>query len=123
MKPHHKLKVWKKSRNFVKHIYELTSKLPDAEKFGLTSQMRRAAISIPSNIAEGVGRNNHKEFIHFLRISQGSIAELETQILIGQDLGLFKDTNIQALLMNWMKSPRWLSDYKNRYGKNDTPCA
>ncbi len=98
MKPHHKLKVWKKSINFVKHIYKLTSKLPDAEKFGLTSQMCRAAISIPSNIAEGAGRNNHKEFVHFLRISQGSIAELETQILIGQNLGHFKNTTIQALL-------------------------
>jgi len=98
MKPHHQLKVWKKSRSFVKHIYELTSKLPDEEKFGLISQMRRAAISIPSNIAEGAGRNNHKEFIHFLRISQGSIAELETQILIGQDLGHFKNKAIQKLL-------------------------
>ncbi len=60
--------------------------------------MRRAAISIPSNIAEGAGRNNYKEFIHFLRISQGSIAELETQILIGQDLGHFKNPSTQELL-------------------------
>ena len=57
-KPHHKLKVWQKSRNFVKEIYQLTTKLPDEEKFGLISQMRRAAISIPSNIAEGAGRNS-----------------------------------------------------------------
>ena len=98
MKPHHKLKVWEKSISFVKHIYELTSKLPEEEKFGLTSQMRRAAISIASNIAEGAGRNNHKEFINFLRISQGSIAELETQILIGQDLGHFQDITIQTFL-------------------------
>jgi four helix bundle protein len=57
-KPHHNLKVWQKSRNFVKQIYQITAKLPDEEKFGLTSQMRRAAISIPSNIAEGAGRNS-----------------------------------------------------------------
>jgi four helix bundle protein len=98
MKPHHKLKVWKRSRNFVKHVYQLTAKLPDEEKFGLTAQMRRAAISIPSNIAEGAGRNNHKEFNNYLRISQGSIAELETQILIGQDLGHFKDNMARPLL-------------------------
>ena len=77
---------------------QITTKLPEEEKFGLTAQMRRAAISIPSNIAEGAGRNNQKEFIHFLRISQGSIAELETQILIGQNLGHFHNTTIQTLL-------------------------
>lgn len=60
--------------------------------------MRRTALSISSNIAEGVGRNNHKEFIHFLRISQGSIAELETQILIGQNLEHFKNNTVQAHL-------------------------
>ncbi len=98
MKPHHKLKVWKKSRNFVKYVYKLKAELPDGEKFGLTAQMRRAAISIPSNIAEGADRNNPKEFINFLRISRGSIAELETQILIGQDLGHFKEIAARPLL-------------------------
>jgi four helix bundle protein len=82
---HHKLKVWQKSRQFVKEIYRITTKLPAKEKF----QMRRAAISIPSNIAEGAGRNSHKEFSNFLEVCQGSIAELEIQILIAQDLGHF----------------------------------
>lgn len=97
-KPHHKLNVWQKSRAFVKQIYQLTKILPEEEKFGLTSQMRRAAISIPSNIAEGAGRNSRKEFANFLGICQGSIAELETQILIGQDLGFFQNNLVQALL-------------------------
>jgi four helix bundle protein len=97
-KPHHKLKVWEKSRNFVKAIYQITTKLPDEEKFGLTSQMRRAAISIPSNIAEGAGRNSRKEFANFLGICQGSIAELETQILIGQDLVYFQNNLAKSLL-------------------------
>jgi four helix bundle protein len=97
-KPHHNLKVWQKSRNFVKQIYQITAKLPDEEKFGLTSQMRRAAISIPSNIAEGAGRNSRKEFANFLGICQGSIAELETQILVGQDIGYFQNNSAQSLL-------------------------
>ena len=97
-KPHHKLKVWQKSRQFVKEIYQITTKLPAEEKFGLTSQMRRAAISIPSNIAEGAGRNSRKEYINFLGICQGSIAELETQILIAKDLGHFNNHSAQPLL-------------------------
>lgn len=64
----------------VKQIYQITMDLPSIEKYGLTSQLRRAAISIPSNIAEGTGRNSKKEFIHFLNISTGSSHELETQL-------------------------------------------
>ena len=76
MRTHLDLDVWKKSMQIVKKIYKITSKFPDTEKYGLTNQMRRCAVSIPSNIAEGAGRNSKKEFKQFLYISLGSISEL-----------------------------------------------
>ena len=76
----------------VKEIYQLTSNFPNNEKFGLISQMRRSSISIPSNIAEGWWRLSLKNYIHFLRISRGSLFELETQLLITKDLNYIKDS-------------------------------
>ena len=87
MKAHHKLKVWKRSIDFVAEIYQLTEKFPRNEIHGLTFQMRRAAVSIPSNLAEGAGRRSKKEFKRFLSISQGSVAELETQLIIAERVG------------------------------------
>lgn len=83
--------VWQKSINLVQEIYRCTSPLPKEELYGLTSQMRRAAISIPSNIAEGKKRKTRKDFIKFLRIADGSAAELETQIIITN--GLYPSIN------------------------------
>ena len=83
---HKDLEVWKKSMDLVESIYTLTQRFPEAEKFGLTSQMRRSAVSIPSNIAEGAARKGDKEFLHFLYISLGSLSELETQYLIATRL-------------------------------------
>jgi four helix bundle protein len=118
-KPHHNLKVWQKSRNFVKQIYQITAKLPDEEKFGLTSQMRRAAISIPSNIAEGAGRNSRKEFANFLGICQGSIAELETQILVGKDIGYFQNDPVQSILKELDEISKMVIGLKKSLLKND----
>lgn len=81
------LNVWQRSFDLVRWIYELTKTFPDNEKFGLCSQMQRAVVSIPSNIAEGFGRQGTKEFIHFLYIADGSCAELETQVLLSEALG------------------------------------
>ena len=78
--------VWQKSMQLVKEIYMTTSALPREEIYGLVSQMRRSAVSIPSNIAEGKKRKTAKDFLHFLRIADGSAAELETQIIIAKDL-------------------------------------
>ena len=80
------LKVWQKSITLVKEIYYTTEKLPRTELYGLASQMRRAAVSIPSNIAEGYKRRNLGEYIQFLSIAEASAAELETQIIISRDL-------------------------------------
>ena len=83
---HKELDVWKISMHFVSEIYTLTKEFPKEEIFGLSNQMRRSAISIPSNIAEGAGRNHEKENKQFLGIARGSANELETQILVAQSL-------------------------------------
>lgn len=84
---HRNLEAWKESINFVTEIYTLTKKFPKEELWGLTSQIRRASISIPSNIAEGCGRSTPKETVRFMDIALGSIAEVETQLIIAQNLG------------------------------------
>lgn len=80
------LAVWQKSFKLTKDIYTYTSQLPKSEQFGITSQIQRAAVSIPSNIAEGQQRHNSKEFNQFLGIAKGSAAELETQLLLASDI-------------------------------------
>lgn len=87
MRPHEKLDVWNKAIDFVVTVYRATDSFPKDEKFGLTSQIRRAAVSIPANIAEGAARQSNKEFIHFLSNAQGSASELETELLIAHRLG------------------------------------
>ena len=84
------LDVWKLSMDFVDELYNITDNFPDTEKFGLASQLRRAGVSIPSNIAEGAGRFHEKEFIQFLYISRGSLAEVETQLEIARRRGYVK---------------------------------
>ncbi len=85
------LLVWKKSVELVTEIYEISAKFPSEEKFGLISQIRRAAVSIPSNIAEGNSRRSSADYIQFLKIARGSAAELETQIVISKNLGFIDD--------------------------------
>ena len=80
------LEVWKESKELVKLIYKITENFPSSEQFGLTNQIQRSAVSIPSNIAEGIGRNHVKDTLQFLYISRGSIYELETQIILAFDL-------------------------------------
>ncbi len=91
------LKVWKKSISLVKEIYRILEKFPQDELFGLISQIKRAVISIPSNIAEGKGRKSRKEFIHFLHISLGSLYELQTQLIIAKELKYINDENLLIL--------------------------
>ena len=81
------LEAWKVGRRLVREVYLATRALPQDERFGLIAQMRAAAVSIPSNIAEGYGRGTRQEYIRFLRIARGSAAELETQVILCQDLG------------------------------------
>jgi len=90
--------VWQKAMALVSAVYQLTRTFPDSERFGLTSQIQRAAVSIPSNIAEGQGRLATKEFRQFLGVARGSLKELETQLLISIDLGYATVEDVDAAL-------------------------
>ena len=108
------LKVWQKAMILVTNIYTITSKFPQNEQFGLTSQIRRSSVSIPSNIAEGFGRNTKNEFVRFSRISIGSLFELQTQLEISKNLEfisleefnkmLFESIEIEKMLKALIKS-------------------
>jgi four helix bundle protein len=91
MKTHKDLDVWKHSINLVVDIYKATCSFPKEEIYGITSQMRRAAVSITSNISEGAGRKTPREFLRFLQISSGSLSELETQVIIAKQLNFIKE--------------------------------
>lgn len=88
---HHKLNVWKKSIELVSEAYNATKSYPKDEAFVLVPQIRRAAISISSNIAEGAGRSGKKEYLKYLNIARGSLSELETQLIISKKLGYLED--------------------------------
>jgi four helix bundle protein len=101
-KPHKKLDVWKLSMVLSKVTYDVTSGFPDAERFGLVSQMRRAAVSIPSNLAEGAARTSENEFRHVLSIARSSLSELDTQYDLSHQLGLIEEkarSDIDTLLV------------------------
>ena len=92
--------AWQKAMELARHIYQTITQMPDAERFGLTAQMRRAAVSIPSNIAEGHGRHSLPDYIRFLKVARGSLMELQTQLILAQDLDFIRPatelTNLHA---------------------------
>ncbi len=98
MKTHHDLDVWKKSILLVTEIYKVTESYPKSELYGLTNQIRRCAVSVPSNIAEGAARASAKEFSQFLSIALGSIAEVETQLIVSNNLKYLEKNNLDLLL-------------------------
>ncbi|AYN69187.1 four helix bundle protein [Euzebyella marina] len=89
--------VWQKSMDLVEKVYHLTATFPQEERFGLTSQIRRCAVSIPSNIAEGAGRKSKKVFRNFLEISNGSINELKTQLEISKRIGFISENELENI--------------------------
>ena len=111
MRGNHKyLKVWEKSVNLAEKIYKITKEFPKEELYGIVSQIRRAAVSISANIAEGAARNSNKEFIQFLYIALGSLSELETELIISKRIGYLKDeiifdeiVEIRKLLLGLIK--------------------
>ena len=103
-KPHQRLELWQQSMLLVKEVYAATARFPKEELFGLVSQMRRAATSIPSNIAEGAARNGDKEYLHFLSIARGSLSELDTQIQIAQ-------------MLEYLPKEHPLSEFADRVGR------
>jgi four helix bundle protein len=94
------LDVWKQAKDLASCIYHLTASFPKEEQFGIISQMRRCVVSVPSNIAEGCGRQHIKETIHFLSIARGSLYELETQIYISKDLNFINEVDFNKTLQS-----------------------
>ncbi len=95
-KPHEGLEVWRCAMDLVEQVYRLTGGFPNSEQYGLTSQMRRAAVSIPSNVAEGAGRSGSREFAHFLSMARGSLSELDTQHQIALRLGYVRSDTAEV---------------------------
>jgi four helix bundle protein len=96
VRTHKDLELWKAAMDLAKAVYLVTSRFPKEEVYGMTAQMRRAAVSVPCNIAEGAARNSRKEFIQFLYVALGSLAELETQWILATDLGLARDESLES---------------------------
>ena len=103
------LKVWQVAMNLAEQCYHATKCYPKEELFGLTSQIRRAAVSVPANIAEGQGRQHTKEFLNFLSIARGSLMEVETHLILSQRVGLIDQTTLNALLKTSDEISRMLS--------------
>ena len=103
MSTHKDLEVWQLSIDLVESVYKVTNSFPKAELYGLTSQMRRAAVSIPSNISEGAARKGNKEYLQFLYIALGSLSELETQLLISVRLGFSIDHSESTKLIETIR--------------------
>ncbi|MFN0188255.1 MAG: four helix bundle protein [Bacteroidia bacterium] len=109
-----KLVIWNESLLLTKEIYKLSADFPRDEKYGLTSQIRRAVVSIPSNISEGSSRKSRKEFSHFLDIALGSSYELETQLTIAQELGILEISEVSIILNKLNKIQASISSYNKK---------
>ena len=121
VKSHRDLDVWNLSIDLVKDVYKIAKNFPKDEIYGLTSQIKRAVISIPSNISEGASRQSHKEFIQFLYIALGSSSEVETQLIIAKELEFFKGKEIEIIFEKIDRIKRMLNGLINhlKCKKND----
>ena len=111
------LEVWAEARKLVANIYELTKSFPKEEQFGLISQMRRCAVSIPSNIAEGCGRHHKKDSLQFFFVSRGSLFELETQLYLSHDLVLITEKQLKTILNELETVRKLLNGFIRYYNK------
>jgi len=120
------LDVWQQARVLVKIIYQLTRSFPKDEQFGLISQLRRAVISVPSNIAEGCGRNHFKDSTQFFFIARGSLYEVETQLIVSSDLGFLPEQEMDTALSQVIRCKKLLNGFINYFQKqtnNDQPTT
>lgn len=117
------LLVWQRSMRLVEMVYAVTRQFPREEQFGLASQMRRAAVSIPSNIAEGQGRNSEKSFAHFLNQAQGSLYEMETQMELARNLSMLSGPRTEELLADAAEIGRMLNGLRSRLHRTELPQA
>lgn len=113
VKNYRDLIAWQKSMDFVENVYRVTKAFPREELYGLTSQLRRCAVSIPSNIAEGQGRRTDPEFAHRLSIAHGSVREAETQLMIGSRLGYLSTADLEPLLADAGEIGRLITGLRN----------
>lgn len=111
------LDVWEQARILVKRVYEISGKFPKDEKYALTSQLRRAAISIPSNITEGCGRNHFKDSTQFFFIARGSLYELETQLILASDLDLISAIDLKSIMDHMIRCKKLLNGFINYFQK------
>jgi four helix bundle protein len=114
MRPHQNLEAWSKAVDLVIDLYKATEPFPREEKFGLTSQIRRAAVSVPSNIAEGAARRSSKEFGYFISNAQGSASELETELIIAHRLGYLSEGAFAELLSKLERIGRLMTGLSRR---------
>lgn len=108
------LQVWQRAMHITRVVYQATEHFPIAEHYGLRMQMRRCAVSIPSNIAEGSQRGTDKDFARFILIARGSLAELETQVLLAVDLHLLNVDSVAALLQDLDELSRMLHAFRSK---------
>ena len=111
------LDIWKETRKLVNDVYVLTKKFPKEEIYGITSQIRRCAVSVPSNIAEGIGRRTSKDTIQFLHISRGALYELETQLYLSSDQNYISKNDLSVVLSQIDRCLRLLNGFINYYNK------
>jgi four helix bundle protein len=111
------LRVWNEAYELAVEIYKITKDFPDHERYGLTSQMRRASVSVPANIAEGYGRKHPKEYNQFISIALGSCNELEVYLLLSKDLGYIDETAKNRLLEKNLEIGKMLSNLRSTLGK------
>ncbi len=117
MRTHENLEVWKKAIEATLDVYKVTERFPKDEKFGLTSQLRRAAVSIPANIAEGAARKSKREFCHFLSNAQGSASEVETELLIAHRLKYIAGSEYDQLMKSFDEIGRMLTGLSQQIGR------
>ena len=124
-KPRHykDLLIWQRGMGLAKLVYQLTAKFPGEERYGLTSQLRRAAVSVPSNIAEGQARQGTKEFLQFLSHAQGSLAELETQLLLSMDLGFAQKPDVDRALQEIDELQKMIVGLKRKLSSYSPPAT
>jgi len=114
VRTHKDLKIWQRSVALVTRVYKLTENFPKSEMWGLTNQIRRAAVSVPSNIAEGSGRKFPRELVQFLHIALGSLAELETQFIIAQNLGFINENEYMSIVQEIQELLRMITAMSNK---------
>jgi len=119
MKTFRDLQVWQKGMDMSVSVYEVTSNFPKKEEYGLISQLRRCAVSIPSNIAEGFGRNHTKDFIRFLRISQGSVYECQTQLEISFRVGFMQESVFKDMDKQYETIAKMLSSFIRKLSNSE----